>query len=406
MEDSWAMVPLFQKVGHHSLAISDLWHQHNEHRIFFPLLLLLANAYATHWNTVAEILIGFAFSIVSIGLILAMLRRSLGNTRLGIVASALVAAWFFSPIQWENWTWGWQLEWFMCVAGFIVSTFLLLSFLETRGATKRRTLLVLAAVAAFVSTFSLASGIFTWLIGALILAVSKQRIKTTIIWVAAGLASAALYYYHYIPGVTPEGSQPKVLVHNPVGFFKFILAYLGGMIGPSNKELHVAYMAGAFLIFCLLLMLYLVWQRRNKLKPYLPWLALIAMGILCAASTAYGRLGFGVMSSLSSRYTAFSLLYLIGLIGLAFSLILNSRLGARSRQLYVWGIALLCIPLLISSYRTGIQGFKEQNAKEVVVRTCTHQADPSDACLLATYPSAKIVRLRLEYLKAKHWAGY
>ncbi len=63
--DEWDSVPLFQKVDHHTLGFSDLWAQRNEHRILFPNIVILLNAYATHWNIKFELLISFTFSLIA-----------------------------------------------------------------------------------------------------------------------------------------------------------------------------------------------------------------------------------------------------------------------------------------------------------------------------------------------------
>src|SRR5580700_8412805 len=84
VEDDWDMVPLFQAISAHHLTFSQLWHQHNEHRIFFPLLVILANAYLTHWNTISETLICFFFAAITGLLLLFMVRDSVRHEWLAI----------------------------------------------------------------------------------------------------------------------------------------------------------------------------------------------------------------------------------------------------------------------------------------------------------------------------------
>ena len=48
---------LFKKFWEHQLTWGDFWEQHNEHRMFFPKLIYLALAYATHWNVIAELIV-------------------------------------------------------------------------------------------------------------------------------------------------------------------------------------------------------------------------------------------------------------------------------------------------------------------------------------------------------------
>ena len=407
VEDQWEMVPFFQQISHHTLGVADLWRQHNEHRIFFPTLILLANAYLTHWNTGTEVLICFIFAAVTATLLFSMLSESIKQNWLGGVAGVLTAIWFFSPIQWGNWLWGWQLEWFMCATGAVATIFLLLKFSDANNKKTRKVLFTLAAFSAFIATFSLASGVFAWILGIFILAVCKESRKTISTWTTTGILSAALYYYHYTQVPTPSGPAAMVLTHHLFGFAEFFVAYLGGVVGSRGDNLQAPAIVGSLLLLCLLPLLYLVWQRRKNIRLYLPWLAIILFGLLCGLSTAFGRLGYGINFALNSRYTAFSLLYVIGITALAFTLIAYTQhISENTKRLFVWSIVLLCLPLLMSSYAAGIHGFKSQSSYLQEVKFCTHEQNPPDTCLSETYPSPQVVRPRLAYVKAKHWAGY
>jgi len=407
VEDQWEMVPLFQAAGHHTLSFSDLWRQHNEHRIFFPTVVLLANAYITHWNTGIEMLIGFVVAAFTATLIFLMCHEKLKQDRLGLVAGALIAAWFFSPIQWGNWLWGWQLEWFMCVAGTVATIFLLLKFIDSDSMINRKVLFSLAAISSFIATFSLANGVFSWITGLFILVLGRDKKRPIVTWTVAGLLSTALYYYHYVPVPSPQGTPFHVLTHHLFLFAEFVVAFLGGPVGSKGGDLQAADIVGALLVLCLVPLLYLVWLRRKNVRLYLPWLALLLVGILSSLSTAFGRLGYGVSFALNSRYTAFSLIFIIGLVGLAFTLLIFTKnISLNFKRLCAGTIVLMSLPLLMSSYAAGLHGFSKQSSYLKTVKFCTHEPDPSDACLDQTYPSAQVVRPRLEYLKARHWAGY
>src|SRR5438128_1219761 len=52
--DQWELVPLLAKLHDGQLTLADLTAQHNEHRIFFPRLIMLGLATLTRYNTVAE----------------------------------------------------------------------------------------------------------------------------------------------------------------------------------------------------------------------------------------------------------------------------------------------------------------------------------------------------------------
>jgi hypothetical protein len=375
--------------------------------MFFPTLVLLGNAYVTRWNTISESLLCLLFAFISATVLFVMLGQSLKQRSVGVIAAALVAAWFFSPVQWESWMSGLYLEWFMCVTGALAAIFLLLKVLDATHENRRVVFLFLAAMAAIVSSYSLANGLLVWIVGILMLAVGKQRRSLILAWLVTGVLTATLYYYHYAQLPTPTGPASTVLRHHPVLFVGFLVEFIGGIVGSDKGNLQAPGIVGFLLLLCLIPLLYMVWQRRKDVRSYLPWLSLIAFALLSDVSVAYGRLGFGVTFALNSRYSAFSLLYIIGVLGLVFTLVGRSPdLNERKSRRYAWGVALLCFPLLVSSYNVGIRGFQTQSAYLQMTKACTAKAYPSDACLWKTYPSAQIVRPRLKYIKEKDWGGY
>jgi hypothetical protein len=404
--DQWEMVPLFEAVSHHTLSLADLWRQHNEHRTFFPNIVLLICAYITHWNTHIEMLVGLCFAIVSASLIVLMLKKSIVKLWLGLIAAVLIAVWFFSPVQWEDWLWGWQVEWFMCVAAVTTSIFSLTRFTE-KSAHRRIAIFVLAILSGIIGSYSLAGGLIVWPVGLFILVAMKQAKKLWGSWTVIGILAAALYYYHYIPQPGPNGATTTFFLHHPLSFIEFFFALIGGSVGSVSGDLQAPVLIGAILLTSLVPILYLVWNRRSDIHRYIPWLAFILFGLLAAASTDVGRLSYGVGFALSSRYTAFSTLFIIGVTAIIIILLDGLKTPSKEfNQVVVTCLLLVSLPLVISSYSVGIQGFRSQSQLLKEIDVCTHVANPANACLSLTYPSSTVVRPRLEFLKAKHWAGY
>ena len=70
--DQWDMVPLLEKTCHGELTFHDLWAQHNEHRIFFPKIIMLSLARLTGWSIGCEL---FTILLLAIGIFLLFLRQ-------------------------------------------------------------------------------------------------------------------------------------------------------------------------------------------------------------------------------------------------------------------------------------------------------------------------------------------
>ena len=393
------MTSIFQAADHHNLTFADLWAQHNEHRIFFPNIVLTVNAYLTHWNVKEELLINFAFSLVTALMLYLFVLSKIKQRYLAGTAAVLIAAWFFSPVQFENWLWGWQVEWFMAVAGNVTAIYLL----DRYASTKRKSRLLLggAIASAVIATFSLGSGILVWPVGLGILLLYRQRRRPIVTWLVAAVLSTSAYYYNYHK--PPTDPSTTLFLHQPKNFVKYILTYFGR---PVSSVPDLSMLMGAIFLLLAIPLVYMVWLRRSKISKFVPWLSLMVLALLAGSLTALSRLGFGVAQGSASRYTAFSLLYVIGLTGLICALLDTTKLN-RSNGLFVVLVALaVSTPLLFSSYSDGRTGFKIESANTRVISSCTHVPNPTDACLLLTYPHADVARPRLEYLKTKHWAGY
>jgi ABC-2 type transport system permease protein len=411
--DEWDLVSLLKKIDQHTLSISDLWQTHNEHRIFFPWILLLLMAKTTHWHTGAPVLLGLVIATITLWIMLGLLKQGLKTKQLQYIAAIFLACWFFSPVQWQNWTWGGQIEWFMCNLAAVTTVYLI--FRLAAPNKNQKTLFFGALISAFISTFSLASGMFVWVIGLAALLFTRANKKLSYIWATAMLISAGLYYLHFVQTPSPEGPVMNVFIHHPLRFLEFFIALMGGPVGSLTGGglqtaipggLQLAVIVGAVMLALLPPVLYVLWSRRKYIQAYLPWLLLVTYALLCALSTAFGRLGYGIDLVFKSRYTSFTLLYVIGISALIFVLIDHSRISFNTKRLLALTFILVMAPILLSSYVVGIKNFQNQSALLRDVKNCTHEQNPADSCLVKTYPKPNIVRPRLEYVKQKHLAGY
>jgi hypothetical protein len=402
--DEWDSVPLFQKVDNHTLGFSDLWAQRNEHRILFPNIVILLGAYATHWNIKFELLVSFTFSLIAALMLYLFVLSKIKQRYIALFASILIAAWFYSPIQYENWLSGVQIISFMCIAGIVSSVY----FLDRFGTAKHRNRKLLfgaAMVSAIIATYSMGDGLLLWPVGLVILASYRQTKQAFGAWIIGGLVTISAYYYHY--HATADSASTTLFLHQRFSFIKYVLGYIGSSIDSHPNKADVM---GLILILCLVPLLYMVWVRRKMMEKFVPWLSIILLTLMSAVITAVARLNLGVVQSTTSRYTVFSLLYVIGLTGLACA-ILDTFTIKRS---FIAPLLLVAIsisgPLLMASYTHGVFGLQQQSVLMKEVKYCTHQFSPSKSCLLlsAPYPERNTVRTgtQLKYIKAKHWAGY
>jgi hypothetical protein len=167
---------------------------------------------------------------------------------------------------------------------------------------------------------------------------------------------------------------------------------------------------GLILILVSVPLLYIVWLRRKMVEKFVPWLSLMLLTLMSAVITGAARLNLGVAQSTASRYTVFSLLYVIGLTGLACALLDTLTIKRGAIALIILAVVGVSGPLLLASYSYGIPDLQQQSTFMQEAKYCTHKTNPSKMCLLLTAPfpdrNSVLTGDQLHYIKAKHWAGY
>lgn len=397
--DEWELVPIFQHIHSGHIYIHDFWQQHNEHRLFFPTLALVALAPLTHWNVQIECMVSIVVAICSFLLIQRAHPEKLKDP-LPILLVFLLALIWFSPEQQENWLWGWQLEWFLNVFGIVLTVYGVAKLKKGLVPVKWLACIIAGGVLA---QYSLGNGTIIWPL--LILALLFIRVvlwQTLVVFVSGALATI-LYYIHY--NVNAGEPSKHLALQHPVSWAKYILLYTGRPLSYLHKP---ALLFGFLIIISFLgLLVYLLLKRRDIFRQAIPWAVLGLYAIGSAIITGVARLGYGLSEALSSRYTTIALLLLVSLLMLLWLSreVIAEWLGKLYKPAVIVFFAGL-YGLVIINGVWGIHAATQQHTLLTNIHSCTIAADPSDTCLLTTYPNATIVRPRLDYIKSLHWGGY
>jgi len=399
--DEFNLVPLIQKMNSHTLTFSDLTAQHNEHRVLFPLLVMLTLADISEWHISWEIVVNVVFAVLSLGLLLRLVWQTFPGLRWQRWALAVVFAWVvFSPDQWENWLWGWQLSWYLTVLGALATVTILAA-----PAPLSKVRFGVAAVAAAVADYSLAGGVMAWLSGLIVLFCRGEKAVWKWAWIALAALIAAPYYYHYHRPKPSYGSISYALEH-PVAYVKYVVAFLGGALSssPALAEVGAVVLVFVFIASCA----YLVARDRALLPRLAPWIGLAFFAASSAALSGIGRLELGSGQAVSSRYATIGLLFLLATFVVA--LIALEKLLAERPQLFMIATAALTVVLgglVIAGYPSGLQE-GEEFPKMSNYESCVYSAPSATApCLEEGYPpSPKYAFEQIQYLRKIHWAGF
>ncbi|MHB1864848.1 MAG: hypothetical protein ACYCPS_01625 [Candidatus Saccharimonadales bacterium] len=394
-DDQYALIPMIQSVMRGHIPFAALWAQHNEHRVFFPNVILLSLAMFTHWSIIDEIYLSFIISLIGfLGLYL-LINRYLKDKIILLTVLILSAAVYFSAIQWQNWLWGWQLEWFLCLSCVIWSVNLID---RLSNKTKLKSFFV-PGLLAFVATFSLAAGFLAWIIPLGILVVRKFKIPNILVWLSGAIISTLLYFYHYIQ--PSDGLTQKKYLDKIPSVAKNYAAYIGGSV---SEDKHIAVFVGVYLLTIFVVcILYII--KAKQISKYVTFIGVGLAPLIFGILVVIGRFNLGITNALSSRYTSFSELLIISIICIA-SIIIIER---KKLNIYfnIVILVVLILPILFYSWFYGIIGMQNQHQLTSSMYSCSRQKYPSAQCLYQVYfPSSQVAKQDIMFLKSKGLGGY
>jgi hypothetical protein len=294
-------------------TLSGLWAQHSDHRIFFPNLVVLLLAYATHLNIVDEEFLSAAMLVGATALIaLAHHRRSPSTPWFAYIPLVLL---LFSLVQDGDTLWGFQLAWYMVLLALAGCIYLL----DRPDLT--RLVLAAAVVIAVVGSFSSLQGLLIWPVGVLLNYQRRRSRAFQLGWIGSAVVATAVYFYdfNYSKGGNPSGA---FILSHMASDLKVFFGAIGDIFGGQVIDVYGAHVPGApnlgtggtvvlgIIVFVFAVLTIVVFgARRDETTAGPVGVSLVVFGLLFAASVTTGRVqdGAGV-----SRYTTFDLLILAG----------------------------------------------------------------------------------------------
>jgi hypothetical protein len=293
-------------------TFKDYWQAHNDHRIPLPRLVYVGAVIATGLDFRAPLALNVLFLSGAAALVLLALRRYRGRFA---VTDAFVPLTVMSVANWENLTWGFQLQ-------FTISTALVLGLivLALRGGVAGPGRLVVVGVVAALLPFCGSNGVvFAPPIGAALLVIGVCRLREGRRWAAAvavmGAGLALAITTAYFGGLKSEVPRPPA---SPAAMLVGLVDLPGVGFGPASYLAHgeaysgltaVGVLTTAFLAVTGLMLLRNTWAQDRRDTAIL--LGAVLVGVFgLAAGISYGRAGYdrGVFAP---RYTT---LFVPGLV--------------------------------------------------------------------------------------------
>lgn len=371
--------------------------QHNEHRILIPRLVFWADRRFFGETNVIE----FALNLVAPGLLACLLvlianaGRPLNLIRIAWT-SGLALMFVFWAAQWENFTWGFQIAFFLVVL-FAATAFTTMVLLPASFSSLCVVLLIET-----LATYTNANGILIAVLMVPLAMLLKRRNAHTIILAigASVLLGSYLYGYH---SPTYHSNPLHAWQHLPritlYWFAELGFPFANGLaiILPTEPG-RFAIIFGALGVVSLAAVTYVLIKRRTLRPCHLAANAVICFTFGTALLTGMGRAeAFGVAQAGSSRYATAILLFWYCLVVLALDV--SSRAAARFLTMSVTCVS---IPVLVASQPSFVK-LAERTADAHHAALPALLAGVYDWQLLEyLYPHPAIIPPRTALMKAQH----
>lgn len=385
--DQWDFVPYIEQMFQHNLSISDLFSQHNEHRLFFPRIIMLVLAYISNYNNLYEMYFSWILALLTLAAIFLMYKSSFGSSAKALTAFVPISFLIFNLGQYENILWGFQIQVYLGVMGFVLCIYLL------NISKKLDKYFALAACSSILATFSFANGLAAWPAGLFFILISGKGKRSASAWCLIGLSAAALYFLNW---TKPTGNAKiQLIMENPFKNLLFLVSSIGSPLGLTVID---SVFFGIILIIILIVELFLL-KKYGLINANAKWLALIAYSFISSLAMTLFRGGLGVSQSLASRYITITTLAVIGIYILTL-VISNMEPEKKINRLLKGAVLLiLIIGLIIGNINGLMAGLSLGVSKMDQAQYLTTYKSQSDGNLSKLYPNPEVVRERAPILE-------
>jgi hypothetical protein len=302
--DQWADINVIRHAHDGTLSFATVWAQHNENRILFPNLIVLALAYTTHFNIVVEDFLSGIFVVVTTALLIVAHKRR--SPTLAWILYCPVALVFLSFSPLGTTLFGFLLSWYLVMVGLAVALFLLdrttLTWMATAG----------AVAATVVGSYSSLQGLFIWPAGLVLLYLRRRDLRTVTVWVGCAAVTTVLYFVNFNWAAT-GGNESSALSH-PWPTLRFFFESLGNVTGSpissTPGSVNSLALALGVVVFGVAVVALIHGFRRGPEGGGALGVALIGYGLIFVVFTTLGRVQLGLVDE--SRYATFDLFVWVG----------------------------------------------------------------------------------------------
>jgi len=296
--DEWDSLALFRDLITGQAPWTDMFSQHNEHRIFFPRLFLFSDYLFFSGQGIFDLVTIGAIQAAHAGLLIWLLRRARPTARGSLAIAAAVVMLLSSLRQEENFSWGFQVAF---VAVFALATLACIVFSDALAAMQAGQAyggrLISAYAVVVAATFTMANGLLAGLTLVCLAAASRAPLR---IVAASGavLVILALCYFHGYQ-VAADQTPLALSLWHPLRLLSYTAIYIGNFLEP---DLRTARLLGLWGLVAMAGAAWTVVLRRDTDPVRMALFGIMLFTVGTALLTGLGRLGMGLDQAFSSRY--------------------------------------------------------------------------------------------------------
>jgi len=372
--------------------IAKLFALHNEHRIVLSRLLFLIDYNLFGGHHVFLVLCNFLFAFAIWGVFarcLFKLNLEHQDPRDVWLMVFGLGAWLFLWCQKVNFNWAFQSQFFLAQL-LPLCAFLSLSHSNTQGRNWGPSYWAAFALG-WLSVLTMANGLMVLPL----LAAGAVLLRMTILQVSVFAMNAVIAAYIYLSDYrTPEthGDGFSAFFADPIGVLHYTFSYLGNvgvyLAGPFSFIKFVCLIAGICLSLCAAGLL-LSAVRKRPSDPVSPALLLFIIFVGAGAFvTANGRLGFGIGSAFSSRYTTPVLMAWAALFCLYSPAFLRVYTASSRNTYTTLGLAVFGLCLLFVSQTRALLPVHDLHHEKAVAVLAAELGIPDQSTVSVVHPKA------------------
>jgi hypothetical protein len=367
--DQWMDLPHYMHIFDGSFKFGELFALHNEHRIFFPRLIFLADLFLDRDRDRINITFTILFQFLNLIVLLSVFRKTRPDNYTFSVGAGFAAILMFSLGQSQNFLFGFQVQ-FVGVSLAASAAFILFvkAIDRTNACLPYRRYALGAYAMLTVATFTMSNGILAGIILVMIALLTKAQTKLILQSTAVTVLLAVAYFAHY--HTETQGLILRYFKNNPFHSIIYFNLYLGDVV--SSLGVASVTLLGILGLAATVAGFWRVISGRERDSARLVLLAIIFFVVGTAALTAFGRsLTLDASMSLPSRYFTPAAMFSISQIFYWESVASQSS----RRHLHALALSALAVFLAIGAVAAHFSGWSQSKALSHAVQF------PSDALL-------------------------